>query len=126
MELAPALAAAASFSAGTVSASAAAGFAGRPTPAPSSCRWTSGVVRYCRKSEQAGSAAWVVQEKPSPPPSTAFGSPAPPLTAGNGNQPSLEFTFLSGVRLAPAPGSQSPWSSIAALPLTSRPTELLG
>ncbi len=56
------LAAEASFSPGTASELLAAGFDGRPAPAPTICAWTAGVVRYCRNSAQAGSAAAVVQE----------------------------------------------------------------
>src|SRR5713226_4117825 len=112
------------FRAGMVSAGDAAGLAGRPTLAPTTLACTAAESRYFRKSAQAGSAAEVVQEKPSPPPSTVVGSPAPPLTAGNGNQPSSEFRPLSEVRGAMTPGSQSPWSSIAALPLPTMPAEL--
>src|SRR5262249_32534098 len=49
-----------------------------------------------------------------------------PGTDGKGNQPSLEKNCLSVVRPAPAPGFQSPCSSIAALPLARFATELFG
>ena len=56
------------------------------------------------------------------------GSPAAPATAGNGNQPRKSPScFLSGVDGAhDVPPSQWPMSSIAALPLASRPAELVG
>src|SRR6266851_586676 len=110
--------------AGRVSAEAAAGLAGRPTLEATTWACTAGVSRYFRKSAQAGSAAPVVQEKPSPPPSAVVADPAPPGTEGNGNQPSCELRFLSVVRGVIVPGSQSPCSSIAALPFATMPTEL--
>src|SRR5256885_985348 len=79
--------------------------------------WTGVLSRYLRNWAQAGSAAPVVQEKPSPPPITAVGSPWPPDTAGNANQPSLASTLLSVVSPWSSTGSQSPCSSIATLPL---------
>ena len=79
---------------------------------------------YWRNSAQAGSAAPVVQEKPSPPDSTAVGAPWPPGTCGNGNQPSSETMVLFEVRAGTTLVSQSPCSSMAALPLASRPAEL--
>src|SRR5262249_41355620 len=79
---------------------------------------------YFRNSAQAGSAARFVQEKPSPPPGVVVGDPAPPATAGNGNQPRSEFSFLLLVSGAITPGSQSPCSSIAALPFATMPAEL--
>ena len=81
---------------------------------------------YWRNWAQGGSAAPVVHDQPSPPPSTEVGSPWPPGTDGNGNQPSLESMLLSVVSLRTSRGSQSPCSSIATLPFASRPAELVG
>ena len=106
------------------SADAAAGLAGRPTFAATTFFCTGVLSMYCRNWAQAGSAAGVVHEKPSPPPSVVVGAPAPPAMAGNGNQPSLELRVLSDVSGAMTPGSQSPCSSIAALPLATMPAEL--
>src|SRR4051794_23960926 len=92
-------------------------------PAAASLDCTSVLLMYFRKSGQDGGAA-VVQEKPSPPPSVTPGSPAPPSTVGNGNQPSLPARSLSSVSDAMVPGSQSPCSSIAACPLATMPAEL--
>lgn len=105
------------------SALAATVLTGKPAPCAASCVCTGSLPRYCRKSAHAFDAR-VVQAKPSPPPSTAAGSPAPPGTDGNGNQPTLESSCLSSVSADIVPGSQSPCSSIAALPLATRPAEL--
>src|SRR5690349_11798290 len=107
-----------------VIADAAAGFTGSEiAPEVTSFFCTSAPSMYFRKSAHAA-VALVVQEKPSPPPSVVLGSPLPPLTAGKANQPSLELRFLSLVSAAIVLGSQSPWSSIAALPLATIPAEL--
>src|SRR5580700_9873870 len=79
---------------------------------------------YLRNSAQVAAGATLVQEKPSPPPSTVVADPAPPGTDGNGNQPSCELRLLFEVSGAITPGSQSPCSSIAALPLATMPAEL--
>src|SRR5216683_1048453 len=113
------------FSVGLVSTAAAAGFAGKPTwPCVTSFSCTGVLSMYFRKLAHAGSAAWVVQEKPSPPPSRVCGSPAPPATVGKGNQPSSEVRLLFVLRADMTPGSQSPCSSIAALPFATMPAEL--
>src|ERR1019366_3470511 len=112
------------FRGGRASADVAEGLAGRPTLAPTTFSCTGVLSTYFRKLAQAGSAAPVVHEKPSPPPSTTAGSPAPPVTAGNGNQPSCELRFLSVLSGVIVPGSQSPCSSIAAWPFETMPAEL--
>src|SRR5215468_9895882 len=78
---------------------------------------------YFRNSTHSG-GAFLEQAKPSPPPIAALWVPAPPLTDGNGNQPRKAGCFLSGVRVPMVPGSHAPMSSIAALPLATRPAEL--
>jgi hypothetical protein len=89
-----------------------------------SISWTGVLSMYWRNSAPADSAAPVVQEKPSPPDSTADGLPAPPGTCGNGNQPSSEMILALVVRAGTTLVSQSPCSSMPALPLASRPAEL--
>src|ERR1035438_6649533 len=74
------------FRGGRASADAAEGLAGRPTLAPTTFSCTGVLSTYFRKLAQAGSAAPVVQEKPSPPPSTTAGAPAPPAKAGKRQQ----------------------------------------
>src|SRR3954466_2183856 len=78
---------------------------------------------YFRKSAQAGPAL-TAHEKPSPPPSAVPGVPLPPSIDGNGNQLSFEANCLSSVSGIIVGSSQSPCSSIAALPLATRPAEL--
>src|ERR1035437_1450261 len=68
--------------------------------------------------------AFFRQAKPSEPPIIALGSPEPPLTAGNANQPRSGKALVSGVREAITPGSHAPMSSMAALWLASMPAEL--
>src|SRR3954451_12608615 len=80
---------------------------------------------YFRNSTHSG-GAFFEQAYPSPPPIWVVWSPAPPATDGNGNQPRNAGCFLSGVRLPIVPPSQAPISSIAALPLATRPAELFG
>ena len=63
------------------------------------------------------------REKPSKPPIIAFGAPAPPGTDGKGNHLRSGSGFWFGVSEATVPGSQAPWSSMAALWLASRPAE---
>src|SRR4051812_17100292 len=84
---------------------------------------TSGLAMYFRKSAHAGPAL-TAQEKPSPPPSAVPGVPLPPSTVGKGNQLSFEANCLSSVSGIIVGSSQSPCSSIAALPLAMRPAEL--
>src|SRR6185437_7984664 len=57
------------------------------------------------------------------PPIIALGAPAPPGTAGKGNQPRSGSGFWFGVSVSIVPGSQAPCSSMAALWLASRPAE---
>src|SRR5436190_14760558 len=88
-------------------------------------RFCTGVdTMYLRKSAHS-TGAFQEQANPSPPPIAAPGTPLPPGTAGNGNQPrALPMPFLLGERLFITPGFQWPWSSIAALALPIRPAEL--
>src|ERR1700742_5006068 len=105
-------------------ADAAAGLAGSDAaPEDTSCFWTDGESMYFRKSAHAA-VALLVQENPSPPPSATFSSPLPPGTVGKRTQPSLALSCLSEVSAAMTTGSQSPCSSIAALPLATMPAEL--
>src|ERR1700678_3619895 len=95
------------------------------SPGPTICAWTDGESRYCRNSAQAWACCWVpVQEKPSPPPRTAVCEPAEPGVCGKGNQPSSPLRLLLVETPCMTDGSQSPWSSIAALPDATRPAEL--
>src|ERR1700727_181889 len=57
------------------------------------------------------------------PPMIALGSPAPPGTAGKGNQPRSGSGFWFGVSVEIVPGSQAPMSSMPALWLATRPAE---
>src|SRR6478735_2036373 len=83
--------------------------------------WTLSESRYFTKST-ATSGASCETAHASPPPSASVGSPEPPSTAGNGNQPVLSPSPLpSSVRPCMTPGSQWPCSSIATLPVASRP-----
>src|SRR3984885_8075308 len=94
-------------------------------PGPTSCAWTDGGSRDCRKSAQPCTCAVLpVQEKPSPPPRTAVCEPAVPGVCGKGNQPSSELRALLVETPCMTDGSQSPCSSIAALPDATRPAEL--
>src|ERR1700761_738435 len=94
-------------------------------PGPTICACSDGESRYCRNSAQAWAWAWVpVQEKPSPPPRTAVCEPAEPGVCGNGNQPSSLLRLLLVETPSMTDGSQSPWSSIAALPEETMPAEL--
>src|SRR4051794_39348284 len=72
---------------------------------------------------KASFGAFLDSEYAELPPMIADGSPWPPATAGNGNQPRSGSGFWSGVRLAITPGSQEPMSSMAALWLASMPAE---
>src|SRR4051794_934242 len=102
----------------------AAGFAGRVAVfVCTSLLCTSVLATYLRKSAQAAPPL-TLHEKPSPPPSAVPGVPLPPATVGNGNQPSFEAYSLSSVSGIIVGSSQSPCSSIAALPLATRPAEL--
>src|SRR3954454_4561017 len=113
-----------SLTVGLVMADAAAGFTGSVVPPDdTSCFCTSGESMNCRNFAHA-SVASVVHEKPSPPPSAACGSPAPPSVVGNANHPSLESSCLSSVRSDITYGFHVPCSSIAALPLATMPAEL--
>src|SRR3954451_4478321 len=56
----------------------------------------------------------------------AVALPPAPGTDGKANQLRNAGCFLSGVRLAIVPPSHAPMSSIAALPLATRPAELFG
>src|ERR1017187_5531309 len=112
------------FRGGRASADVAEGLAGRPTLAPTTFSCTGVLSTYFRKLAQAGSAAPVGHEKPAPPPRTRAGAPAPPVTAGNGNQPSCEVKLVLVVRPCITPGSQSPCSSMAAWPVETMPAEL--
>src|SRR5688572_23177029 len=81
---------------------------------------------YLRNSTHSAGAT-LAQANPSPPPSAAFGSPAEPVIAGNGNQPrNPARAALSTATASRVPLFQSPMSSIAALPLASRPFALVG
>src|ERR1700728_1538539 len=94
-------------------------------PRPPICAWPDGESRYCRNSAQAWACCWVpVQEKPSPPPRTAVCEPAEPGVCGKGNQPSWLLRSLFVETPSMTDGSQSPWSSIAALPDATMPAEL--
>src|ERR1700735_1450816 len=57
------------------------------------------------------------------PPITALGSPAPPGTAGKGNQPRSGSGFWFGVSDASVPGSQARISSMPALCVGTAPAE---
>src|SRR6185503_7560540 len=98
---------------------------GRPKLVEPIRLWTLGLSTYARNCAQAGMGAFHEQEKPSPPPSSEPGSALLPGTFGNGNQPRKPGILLSGVRGCMTPGFQWPWSSIAALPLATRPAELV-
>src|SRR5258705_4947059 len=98
---------------------------GRPAPVSAKPFCTAGLEMYLRKSTHWGGALYE-QEKQSPPPRAAFGSPLPPATVGNANHPRLSpRPFLSSVSPAITAGSQWPMSSMAALPFATRPAELV-
>src|SRR5450432_502596 len=87
---------------------------------------TGTLVKYYRNAAHA-SGALVEHEKPSPPPSAAPGSPLPPVIDGNGKKPISPSTvacWAVGTSPMIVGISQSPCSSIAALPLATRPAEL--
>src|SRR3954469_10793709 len=96
---------------------------GRPAPLAPNFFCTSTLTMYLSNSTHSG-GAFLEQANPSPPPRAAVGSPADPGTPGKLNQPRKGGTFLSAVRPLITPGSQCPMSSMAALPLATRPAEL--
>src|SRR3712207_8106329 len=73
-------------SAGSETEPVAAGFVGSPMSFSAKPVCTSSESRYLTRST-ALSGALSATAQASPPPSCASGSPAPPSTAGNGNQP---------------------------------------
>src|SRR5262245_55106045 len=78
---------------------------------------TSTLVAYFRKST-ASCGASLPTANPLPPPKASVGSPAPPSTAGNGNQPrSSPIPLLSGELAFIVPGAHCPISIIAAPPV---------
>src|SRR4051812_32025658 len=98
---------------------------GRPKLVEPIRRCTLALSMYETNCAQAGCGAFHEQAKPSPPPSSEPGSALLPGTFGNGNQPRKLGILLSCVSGCIAPGFQWPCSSIAALPLATRPGELV-
>src|SRR2546423_4206586 len=75
----------------------------------------SGLLKNFRKSIASG-GAFLPTAIPLPPPTPSVGAPAPPVTAGNGNQPrSSPRPFLLVLSATSTPGAHWPISSIAAL-----------
>src|SRR5215218_1125224 len=97
---------------------------GIPEPMPAKAFCTSGLTMYLRNSTHSF-GAFLEHENPSPPPIWVSWLPPAPGTDGKGNQPRKEGSFWSGVRVCMTPPFQWPMSSMAALPLASRPAELV-
>jgi hypothetical protein len=90
---------------------------GRIAPLAPPLLATAGLTRKWAKSTGSGGASRPMAN-PSPPPNCSPCWPAPPLTAGNGNQPtSLPRPFLSLVLAAKVDGAHCPMRSMAARPL---------
>src|SRR6266498_2794225 len=90
---------------------------GRIAPLAPALLATLDVTRNLTKSTASGGASRPIA-KPSPPPNCSPGCPAPPLTVGNGNQPTFEpRPFLSFVLALNVEGAHWPMRSIAARPL---------
>ena len=90
---------------------------GRMAPLAPPLLATSGLTRNFAKSTASGGASRPMA-KPSPPPNCSPSWPAPPSTAGNGNQPVFSpRPILSLVLAAKVEGAHCPIRSIAARPL---------